>query len=521
MEEIIQELARNLANRGLKYAFGITGSGLSLSLITELERLGVHYYSVSHEASGALMAGVVSRMPDAFGTSISIKGPGLANMFPGIVSNHFEGNPALSISEAFGENVPFYHKHKRLDHIAFLKTIVKGYVRLDGMKRLEMLLRHARSEAPGPVHLDLSSGGSVDDMPLEILEEPRQVHSGVRGKFYQLLRNSERPIVVVGSLALRRCWREQLSALNIPVFTTAAAKGGLNERLPNSAGVYTGVGKQLTPEFYFNSKADLLVGIGLRNTEMLSVNFSSCPIILIDEIDQHLGEGFGSQAYLSIFDQNLIPSILGELQEKCWGLEELGIVKQGMRKKLIASNFWLPPICFDVLNSLDYPHGLILDTGSFCTVGEHLWFAGLDREFVGSSNGRSMGISIPSAVGLAISKPGYPVFCVVGDGGIRMYPAEIKLAVQECLPVCFILMTDGLFGSIACTQMAQAKSRNALIISQPSWIKAVEAMGCEAHRVNSESEFSETIETWDRTTPLFIEATFTPEAYEIMTQELR
>ena len=47
------ELARNLANRGLKYAFGITGSGLSLSLITELERLGVHYYSVSHEASGA------------------------------------------------------------------------------------------------------------------------------------------------------------------------------------------------------------------------------------------------------------------------------------------------------------------------------------------------------------------------------------------------------------------------------------------------------------------------------------
>ena len=132
-----------------------------------------------------------------------------------------------------------------------------------------------------------------------------------------------------------------------------------------------------------------------------------------------------------------------------------------------------------------------------------------------------MGVSIPSAVALAICKPGLPVFCVVGDGGIRMYPAEIKLAVQENLAVCFILMTDGRYGSVACTQEAKTKSRRAVTVSQPSWVKSIEAMGCEAYVVESESALAKVVQTWDRTRPLFIEATFDPESYGTMTESLR
>ncbi len=46
-------------------------------------------------------------------------------------------------------------------------------------------------------------------------------------------------------------------------------------------------------------------------------------------------------------------------------------------------------------------------------------------------------------------------------------------------------------------------------------------MGCEAYVVESESALAKVVQTWDRTRPLFIEATFDPESYGTMTEFLR
>ena len=86
MIERIELLATLLVENGLRYVFGVTGSGSSLRLITELETRGVPYYPAAHEASAALMAGAVTRASGQLSASVSIKGPGLANMVPGIVS---------------------------------------------------------------------------------------------------------------------------------------------------------------------------------------------------------------------------------------------------------------------------------------------------------------------------------------------------------------------------------------------------------------------------------------------------
>ena len=94
-DEKIARLADALVERGLRHAFGVTGSGASMALIMGLESRGVAYHGVAHEAAAAIMAGTVASTSGRPSVSISIKGPGLANMLPGVAFNHFEGNPAL------------------------------------------------------------------------------------------------------------------------------------------------------------------------------------------------------------------------------------------------------------------------------------------------------------------------------------------------------------------------------------------------------------------------------------------
>lgn len=206
MDERLRLLARLLIGNGLKYAFGVTGSGSSLILITELEDQGVQYFSAGHETSAALMAGAVSRASGKVSASIGIKGPGVANMLPGIVSNHLEGNAALSISEAYGMDTPPYRMHKRLDHSALLSSVVKGIISLSNLEQgLEDLLRIARCEVPGPVHLELCETDRASHLSADRKDQAISLQDeNAREEFFRHLGKSERPVLIVGSLVSRR-----------------------------------------------------------------------------------------------------------------------------------------------------------------------------------------------------------------------------------------------------------------------------------------------------------------------------
>lgn len=131
-----------------------------------------------------------------------------------------------------------------------------------------------------------------------------------------------------------------------------------------------------------------------------------------------------------------------------------------------------------------------------------------------------MGTALPTAIGVSFAKSRLPVFCSVGDGGMHMYPAEIKTAVEASLPLCVILMTDGGYASIA-SAAAKSSPRHAFSIGHPSWWRAIEAMGCEARPVGSVSEFERALSKWERTAPIFLEAPFAAESYLRMTEGVR
>ena len=518
MEEALGKVARLLVDVGVEYAFGVTGSGQSLRLITELESSGVKYLPTSHEAAAALMAGAVTKVTDRLAVAISIKGPGLASMVPGIAYNHFENNPVISVSEAAGDNTPVSRRHKRLDHASMISTLVKAVGDLDDVQSsFTAMLDTARAEIPGPVHLDLCvrKGGSAQAATVDVDDaEP-----GMLSDAFRRIEAAHRPAVIAGSLALRRSWRTQLARLRIPVFTTAAAKGALDETLEQAAGVVTGDGKGLSGEACVLPHADLVVGLGLRNTEVISPRYLG-PTILLDEAGvDSLDQADGFHADLAAFGvtSDAITEALAGLMVKSWGCDEIALQRASLESELCGD--WLPGTCFRVLNDLSYDYVAVMDTGLFCTVGEHQWRLGPRRPYVASSNGRFMGVSVPLAIGAALSSR-RPVFCVVGAGGVRSYVAEMKLAVRERLPVCVLLMSDGRYGSVAAVPQPYPASDNAVAVPLPSWCDAMAGMGCDARRVSSPGELEVALARWTRRSPLFLEATFEPERYAASATQL-
>jgi acetolactate synthase-1/2/3 large subunit len=516
MSERMAQLAASLVDGGVGAVFGVPGSGMSWELLTALEARGVPFHGMAHEGAAAMAAGAYSRQAGRLGASLSIKGPGLANMLPGVLATLYEQWPAIAIAEAYGP-ARGGRAHKYLDQLAATRPFAKAYGRLgDPTELVPRLVQTARDEVPGPVHLDLCG----EDAPVWEARDvqppaaPVDVISDTDA--LRMIAGSRTPVVIVGAYARRAGWIERVEALRVPVFTTVAAKGAIDERRPWAAGVYTGDGKRLAPERDVLAKADAVVLLGVRAAELLGVAPFTLPAVAIDAVDGGLA-ATGARWLASSAADDLLDALSG----REWGAEDIARALAIVREALLAPP-WLPA---RVVAALEHrwgaDAGMVVDTGSFCTIAEHVWRARAPWQFLASANGRFMGTGIPMAVG-SVCAHGRPTICLVGDGGMRVGAAELKLAAAERWPLMVVLMRDGRYGSIAAGRGARTLAEAAVAIPQPSWWRAVDTFGCQSVEVHDETQLAGVIDAWRPDLgPLFVEAVFDPAPYETMTRDLR
>ncbi|OGF52096.1 hypothetical protein A3I27_02650 [Candidatus Giovannonibacteria bacterium RIFCSPLOWO2_02_FULL_43_11b] len=516
ISENIAKLADTLVKKGIKYAFGIAGSGSSLELITALEERGVPYQPVSHEAAAVFMAGACSRDGKTNAVAITIKGPGFANTVPGTLSNFYENRPALTASEAYGPGVPLFRAHKRMDHKSVISTIVKGFYSGSEPEGVEALLDSASSEVPKPVHIDLHNEPGKSEL---FIKEEKYSDESDLAKIKELINASKNPAIVLGSLAVRKLRNVDWGKIGVPVFTTAAGKGSIDENGPNAGGIITGEIKDLSPEATILTNADLIVSFGLRYAEVIVAAPFKAPLVNIDAAGG-LADGFSPTINFVTSDPDSAASeLIPILFKKKWGEDAITSARVELEKELF-SDPWLPATLFRNFQKMFPDAALVLDTGFFCTVGETVWRARSPEFFLGSSVGRFMGSSIPTAIGFAISSD-KRILSVSGDGGIVPYFPEIKIAVEKKLPILFLFMSDGGYGSVGLSGRAKGLSPRAFEF-ESSWWRAAETLGCKGAAIGSEKEFNDVIASWRKEAgPLFLETKFDPKKYGDMAKRLR
>ena len=98
----VARLSTEILGAGSRHVFGITGGGSSLVLCDHLEQAGIHVVRTHFEGSAAIMAGTVGRITGTPGVALTIKGPGVANLLPGLAVCHFEGCLSTGIASLTG-----------------------------------------------------------------------------------------------------------------------------------------------------------------------------------------------------------------------------------------------------------------------------------------------------------------------------------------------------------------------------------------------------------------------------------
>ncbi len=458
---MFEEIAREFTRIGGEWAAGVPGGGPGLNLLTELERAGVALITTGHESTAALASGACGAITGRPALAFSIKGPGLANLLPGLVSNGYESYPTLSLSESYPKAHRGPRWHKWIDHAAQLSQAACSHVTLaPGV--LTLAWRSARSCKPSVAHLELAAG-------YDRVGEPGGAAAradGGGGKF-----SAARPIVVAGQGCLEdavmRAW---LGSLRVPVFTTAAAKGLIDETLPFAAGVYTGDGRGIAPETALSACADAVVFAGVGVQELLnpaSGNARRFSFPFRGDLPPSGDEWRGQLLARDAFDR------IAELE---WGAQEIAEALAHMRSALKSAG-WSPFAAMEIAAHAHPDARHVLDTGNFTVVGEHALIARQPWDVLGSPCGRYLGVGPGYALGASLADRNRRVVLWIGDGGIRALGTELGLFSELGLPITVMLMCDGGFGSIRGRAGASSLTVLPLRVPDRPWGAWAEAHG--------------------------------------------
>jgi acetolactate synthase-1/2/3 large subunit len=80
---------------------------------------------------------------------------------------------------------------------------------------------------------------------------------------------------------------------------------------------------------------------------------------------------------------------------------------------------------------------------------------------------------------------GSPVVCITGDGSILMSGQEITVAVQEELPVVFVILNDSCYGMVKHGQRMTGAEVIGVDMPKTDFASFARAMGAEGHVIKS------------------------------------
>ena len=515
-----ESFAQQFTTLGGRRVFGVPGGGPSLELITQIENAGGAFTATGHEAVAALMAGAHARQTGKPAACITIKGPGFMNLAPGLLCNSYEGYPCLSISEAYPPNEASGRRHKWLNHLDVAANFLRGFHGFnEGTGAIESLWHEATQECPGPVHMDLVSRTDT------VCETPRSMQSAPLLDWRKQLAAATCPALLVGTWATRSAWRAQLASLQIPVFTTAAAKGALSEHLPQSAGICTGDGKPQTPEKVVLPKADLLICLGVRSGEMLSPSPPHANTLWFEAPGLHEQRVFPDNVFgtrASALSDEEAAELFAALQGKSWGLDAVAAAHAQLAQAMAP---WedSPHAAMRVVQDRLPDAAQIVDTGNFTVWSEHFLRVQHHLDLTGTPNGRYLGAGVGYALGTVLARAPKPSVLWIGDGGIRANLAELSLAVDHQLPLLVLVMRDGYLGSIRGRARKLGWSQQPLTLPDHRLLRVADAMGLATWDAPNTAALDSAIKQWQHAgnPPALIEYHLAPDVYVDMTEQLR
>jgi acetolactate synthase I/II/III large subunit len=521
---IAEYLACKLAERGVRFAFGIPG-GPSIPLLEAFREAGIEFMLTSNEAAAGIMADVSARLTGIPGVCHSTFGPGATNISTGIGGALLDRSSVIVLTSEMNDSMINRTTQMNINHQKLFEPITKATFRLTASNYQEVIesaLGLCTEEYPGPVHIglptDICDKEAEADVATSYKMQGANRNNNIQ-KILTLLEKSRHPLIAVGLTASRlKIGEELLSFLKdykIPVLITPMAKGIISEKHPCYAGVLFHSLSDYLEDII--ERSDLVIGLGYDPVEFNYESWiSDVPLIHFDTIETDMPPGKDHVQFTGSPEEWF--RIIRNLERASLVFESAMI--SGIHDEMISvfngfTNHFGPSAVLKILNEeLPGDAVLTLDVGSHLHLAGQFWQTNGKGTVIMSNGWSGMGFGIPAALAAQITNRESTVVCVTGDGGFLMNAGEIVTAKRYNLPVIIVVFSDGELNLIKVKQSWRNLAPYGTMLYQGDLFNSEIFLGVRVLRASTHSEMQKSlIEALAINEPVIINAVIDPEEY--------
>ncbi len=519
--DLADVLADGLRRSGADTAFGLPGGGPNLDVVGALDRAGLRFVLAHDETNAAIMAGTYGLLVGRPALAVATRGPGAANGANGVAQATLDRFPLLFVTDCVAEADRARVSHQRLDQRALFAPITKatgtiGEAGGDASAVVGSALSTALAAPRGAVHLD------YDPTARSVLQPARPSSPAVEvavdgdaavAAATAAIAAARRPVAIVGlgALADAADVRAALERLGCPVLTTYQAAGVLPEGHLQLAGLFTS-GRIETPLL---DAADLVVAIGMDPVEPMPSRwrYPNVPVVTLDEAPPDAAFWPVAHALLGPLPRLLTRAVPQGRSDWAPGDGARALAAARAELRAAAGGTFGPLELVDAVAAVA-PEGAVVtvDAGAHFLAVMPFWPVSGPGSLLISNGLATMGFALPAAIGAALARPGTPVVCCVGDGGLSMTLAELETLARLRLPVTVVVFDDAALSLIEIKQRDGQGGAAAVRFAPVDFAGVARAMGIDARAVTSTAEATAALAgRWDR--PRLVDARIDPSSY--------
>ena len=506
---------RCLKQEGVQKVFTIVGDTI-LPLVESAADEGIEFIDVRHEGAAMHMADAYARITGQPSVAIFTGGPGFANAISGLPAIYTSESPVIFVAGAAELPEKGMTTFQEIDQTAMAAPVTKGSWLIHDKRRIPEYVatafRTAMSGRPGPVHLTLpidiqEQPISEEELPPYLPREYRnmgraQGDAALIEEAASLLRQAQRPVIIVGNPARYSVQPEQLEALveatGIPIFTVEQARGLIDDEHPLCFGYADGA-LNATARRFREADVALLLGKRLDHRYRYGQIFSpDAKLIQADpseaEIGRNRGVAVGLLGDLGAIVEQLTAALKAGSQPSIapW-VEQLKQDRQswleGLRARATGEAPMHPLDVFTGLEHLiDRDTFIIMDGGDYVQWGRSYFKARRPGRFIRLGPLSHLGAGIPYGMAAKLAHPESKVLVFMGDGSFGFYTMEYDTCIRHNLPITVVLGNDATWGIDKTFQVAYFGRAVGTDLRSIRYDKVIDALGGYAEHVEYPEE---------------------------------
>jgi acetolactate synthase I/II/III large subunit len=545
MKDLVShQLVRYLEDRGVEHLFGLCGHS-NIALLAAMANSSIRFVNTRHEQIAAHIADGYARARGAK-TSVMLShcGPGLTNAATGVATAQSDSIPMVVIAGDIPSHMYGRHPHQEINLHAdaqqyeIYRPFVKRAWRIDRADKLpeimEKAFQLAESGRPGPVLVSVPMDMFSAEIDVALWDRAKKhtrhlqkpsIDDVTAERIVMTLADAKNPVLYVGGgVMLSQAYKELAEFadhMSFPVAHSLMGKGVVPDDHPMVIGMTGFWGTE-----YINKStrtADWIMALGTRFCEADSSSFEDeytfdipnhTKLIHIDIDDNEIGRNYPVQIG-AVADLKQALTVLLRVARK---LFPAGRANDALRAEIAQYHAEFKASRAAHEASTQYPmrpERILSDLRAvmprdFIMTTDVGWNKnGVGQQFDILTPGSiltpggfaTMGFGSPAAIGAKIACPDRVVVSLVGDGGFGQNPAALATAVEENVPVIWVIMNNGAYGTIAGLQKAHYGTTVGTIFHKPDgepyspdYAALARAYGVEGVRINSADEFKPALE---------------------------